>query len=153
MLGSVLSRPSVHIGAATDLRFRAGTVAAFRAGRNDRGMQQTVVVIDDNEPFRTWACDLLAREGYAVVGDAGAGADGLRLAESLRPDVLVLDVQLPDMSGFEVLRRLSDDAPAVVLISARDREDFGAAVLHSGARAFIGKSELSGRSLRAVLGD
>jgi DNA-binding NarL/FixJ family response regulator len=116
-------------------------------------MTTTVVVVDDNEPFRSWACDLLAREGYAVVGDAGAGADGVRLIEALRPDVLVLDVQLPDMSGFEVLRRLSEgDAPtAVVLISARDRDDYGAAVGQSGARAFIGKSELSGPSLRAVL--
>jgi DNA-binding NarL/FixJ family response regulator len=116
-------------------------------------MTRTVVVIDDNEPFRSWACDLLAREGYAVIGHAGAGADALRLAEALRPDVLVLDVQLPDMSGFEVLRRLPGGAGAteVVLISARDRDDYGSAVLHSGARAFIGKSELSGRALRAVL--
>ena len=116
-------------------------------------MSRTVVIVDDNERFRTWACDLLAREGYAVIGDAGAGEDGLRLIDALRPDVLVLDVQLPDMSGFEVARRLSRGAatPAVVLISARDRDDFGTAVLHSGAQAFIGKSDLSGTSLRAVL--
>lgn len=116
-------------------------------------MTRTVVVVDDNERFRTWACDLLAREGYAVIGDAGAGEDGLRLIDALRPDVLVLDVQLPDISGFEVARRLAQRtfAPDIVLISARDREDFGAAVLHCGARAFIGKSELSGGALRAAL--
>ena len=94
MPGSLLADGLVHIGAFTDLRLRAGTVATARTRRNDRGMSRTVVVVDDNERFRSWACDLLAREGY-VAFVADMYGEGLRpkdfgeaaaLANPLRED-------------------------------------------------------------------
>jgi DNA-binding NarL/FixJ family response regulator len=88
-----------------------------------------------------------------VVGEAGDGAAALDAARALRPDVVLLDVQLPGLDGFEVAARLvaAGRSPAVVLVSSRDGEDFGGLVERSGARAFIAKHELSGAALDAAL--
>jgi DNA-binding NarL/FixJ family response regulator len=116
-------------------------------------MAGTVLIVDDNADFRTFAGRLLRRQGFDVVGEAGDGQSGLDAARRLRPDVLLLDVQLPGIDGFEVARRLRDDARVtqVVLISARDRRDYGTAVVDCGARAFISKGEVSGPALEAAL--
>jgi two-component system response regulator EvgA len=116
-------------------------------------MAGTVLIVDDNAGFRSHAGALLRRQGYDVVGEAGDGASGLAAARRLRPDVLLLDVQLPDIDGFEITRRLRKDAGVtqVVLISARDRRDYGAAVDECGARAFISKGEVSGPALETAL--
>ena len=88
-----------------------------------------------------------------MVGEAENGLDGLDAARALRPDVVLLDVQLPDIDGFEVASRLTKDAeaPAVVLISSRDGSDFGHLVRDSGARGFIPKAELSGDAIAALV--
>jgi DNA-binding NarL/FixJ family response regulator len=116
-------------------------------------MAGTVLIVDDNEGFRAFAGALLRRQGFDVVGEAGDGESGLDAARRLRPDVVLLDVQLPGIDGFEVTRRLRDDTGVtqVVLISARDRRDYGAAVVDCGARAFISKGEVSGPALEAAL--
>lgn len=108
--------------------------------------------MDDHAPFRDSARRLLDAEGFAVVGEAEDGADALRLVEELRPEIVLLDVQLPDFDGFEVARRLSelDPRPEVILISSR--EDYRALVGSSEARAFLRKDELSGETLAAALG-
>jgi DNA-binding NarL/FixJ family response regulator len=113
----------------------------------------TVLIVDDNAGFRSFAGALLRRQGFDVVGEAGDGESGLAAVRRLRPDVLLLDVQLPDIDGFEVTRRLrqNDGVTQVVLISARDRRDYGAAVDACGARAFISKGEVSGPALEAAL--
>jgi CheY-like chemotaxis protein len=118
-------------------------------------MATTVLIVDDHPSFRATARSLLEAEGYAVVGEAEDGASALEAADELRPDVVLLDVQLPDLDGFEVSRRLlartNGSAPAVVLTSSRDRADFGGLVAESGARGFVAKAELSGAALAALL--
>jgi len=111
-------------------------------------------VVDDHPSFRSTARLLLESEGFDVVGEASNGNDGLAAALELTPDLVVLDINLPDMDGFDVAARLTayDGAPAVILVSSRDPSDFGPLVERSGARGFIPKSELSGAAIAQVLG-
>jgi DNA-binding NarL/FixJ family response regulator len=113
----------------------------------------TVLIVDDHPSFRAIARALLEAEGYEVVGEAENGVAALRAACELRPDVVLLDVQLPDFDGFEVAARLraNGDGPAIVMTSSRDASDFGPLVANSGARGFIPKSELSGPALGKLL--
>jgi len=108
-----------------------------------------VLVVDDHPSFRRSAAALLAAEGFEVVGEAEDGASALALAAELAPDVVLLDVQLPDIDGFEVAARLRERGgdEAIVLVSSREREAYGPLVEASGARGFVGKADLS----RAVL--
>lgn len=116
-----------------------------------------VLVVDDHDAFRASASRLLAAEGYAVVGEAADGISAVKAARELAPDVVLLDVQLPDIDGFEVARRLLDgdggtgDPPVIVLTSSRDRSDFGQLIEQSGARGFIAKNNLSGEALAELL--
>jgi DNA-binding NarL/FixJ family response regulator len=114
----------------------------------------TVLIVDDHPSFRASARLLLESEGYDVVGEAVDGSAGLLAAAELEPELVLLDVQLPDMDGFEVARRLTrgGDGPAVVLVSSRDGSDFGTLVAESGARGFIAKGDLCGAALTALLG-
>jgi DNA-binding NarL/FixJ family response regulator len=117
-------------------------------------MRPTVVIVDDHASFRQAAVELLESEGFAVVGTACDGIAGLEAVETLRPQVVVLDIHLPDLDGFDVADRLARRAtpPAVVLISSRDRSSFGERLVAASARGFIEKRELSGARLRAILG-
>lgn len=96
---------------------------------------------------------LLEFEGYVVVGEAPDGAAAVRQAADLRPDIVLLDVNLPDVDGFEVAARLIalDAPPAVVLVSSRDASEYGSLVDSSGARGFIAKADLSGAAIEEVL--
>jgi DNA-binding NarL/FixJ family response regulator len=114
-------------------------------------MSETVVIVDDNDAFRAQARVLLTYDGYDVIGEAGNGAAGLDAVRRLRPNVALLDAQLPDVDGFSVAHDVRDDVIAVVIISTRDATDYGSAVTTCGARGFIAKSELCGDALRAVL--
>ena len=116
-------------------------------------MAHTVLIVDDHPSFRASARALLEAEGFRVVGEAEDGATGLSRVRELRPEVVVLDVQLPDIDGFDVAGRLTGNgaAPTVILVSSRDRDDLGLQVARSGARGFIPKSELSGKSITELL--
>ena len=120
---------------------------------NDRRMATTVLIVDDHATFRASARSLLESEGFEVVGEAGDGGTAIEQTTSLSPDVILLDVQLPDTDGFAVASLLTDrqGAPAVILTSSRDGGDFGPMVEASGARGFVAKADLSGASLRALL--
>ena len=113
----------------------------------------TVLIVDDHPAFRSQARALLESEGFAVVGEAGDGAAALAAVEKLRPDVVLLDVQLPDLDGFEVAERLSSlpDAPAVVLVSTRAAAAYGDRLVTTPARGFIPKLSLSGAALAALV--
>lgn len=113
----------------------------------------TVLIVDDHPTFRATARLILEAEGYDVVGEAPDGTTALSEAWRLHPDLVLLDVNLPDTDGFQVARRLTAEhgAPAVVLISSRDSSDFGPLVAGSGARGFISKGDLSGPALAALL--
>jgi len=116
-------------------------------------MAQTVLVVDDHPSFRTTARRLLQAEGFEVLGEAENGAEALRKTGELHPDVVLLDVQLPDLNGFEVATVIcrNGSATAVVLVSSRDADDYGELIHDCGARGFIPKAELSGASIRALL--
>ena len=116
-------------------------------------MATTVLIVDDHPGFRASARMLLEAEGFDVVGEAGDGRSGLDASADLQPDVVLLDIQLPDMDGFAVATRLNINgtAPAVVLISSRAREDLREQVEASPVRGFIPKSELSGAALEALI--
>jgi DNA-binding NarL/FixJ family response regulator len=116
-------------------------------------MATTVLIVDDHAGFRATARLLLESEGYEVVGEAKDGASAIECARALAPELILLDVQLPDVDGFDVAARLTanGDAADIVLVSSRDSSDFGPLVVRSGARGFIPKGELSGSSLAAVL--
>ena len=96
---------------------------------------------------------LLESEGFEVVGEAADGASALEAARELHPDVILLDVQLPDIDGFEVAAQLTKNgnSPAIVMTSSRDACDFGSLVANSGARGFIPKAELSAEAVSALL--
>jgi DNA-binding NarL/FixJ family response regulator len=112
----------------------------------------TVFIVDDHPSFRGMARALLESEGFDVVGEAEDGASAIECVKTLRPDVVLLDVHLPDIDGFEVATVLTKNgAPAVVMTSSHDVHDFGRLVEKSGAKGFIPKAELSGAALTAVI--
>jgi DNA-binding NarL/FixJ family response regulator len=121
---------------------------------DDDAMRPTLLLVDDHPGFRSLARRLLEAGGFDVIGEAATGQAAVASARELRPDVVLLDIQLPDIDGFEVTARLADGgaAPVVVLTSTRDRADYGERVERCGARGFIPKAELSGVALRAFLG-
>lgn len=114
-------------------------------------MATTVLIVDDHPSFRATARMLLEAEGYHVVGEAPDGTTALDAAGRLAPQVVLLDVNLPDLDGFEVCERLRGGSADVVLVSSRDASDYGASIADSGARGFIAKGELSGEALTEVL--
>ena len=112
----------------------------------------TILIVDDHAGFRVQARALLEADGFVVVGEAADGATGLAAARSLQPDLVLLDVGLPDVEGFEVARVLAadDTPPFVVLTSTREASEFGPRLAKSGVLGFILKDELSGAAIRAL---
>jgi DNA-binding NarL/FixJ family response regulator len=127
-------------------------VAASRATISS--VAATVLIVDDHAGFRSFARALLEAEGYDVVGEATDGASALAAARALAPELVLLDVALPDMDGFAVCDALLEDGagPAVVLTSSRDVSSYRRRLERSRARGFIPKSELSGAALAALVG-
>jgi DNA-binding NarL/FixJ family response regulator len=113
-------------------------------------MPPTLLIVDDHAAFRSTARALLECDGWNVVGEAGDGTSGLTAARDLKPDVVLLDVRLPDTSGIEVSRMMTagSQGPAVVLTST---DDYAYAVARCGAVAFVPKADLSAQSLHAAL--
>ena len=123
-------------------------------------MSTSVLIVDDHPSFRAGARRMLEASGYSVVGEAADGEAALDAVRDLGPDLVLLDVQLPGIDGFEVAARLehaarignAGAAPTIVLTSSRDRADFGDALAESPARGFIAKGELSGATLAELTG-
>jgi DNA-binding NarL/FixJ family response regulator len=120
---------------------------------DDAAVARTVLIVDDHPSFRATARALLEADGFSVVGEAADGSEALAKARELRPDVVLLDVQLPDLDGFEVASRLglNGNAPAIVLVSSRDASDYGELIAQCGARGFVPKADLSGAAVRTLL--
>jgi DNA-binding NarL/FixJ family response regulator len=112
-----------------------------------------VLIVDDHAAFRASARALLQAEGFDVVGEAADGASALRAVTRLRPEIVLLDIQLPDLDGLVVAGQLAavPNAPAIVLISSRDAATYGPRVQTTPARGFIPKSALSGEALAALV--
>jgi DNA-binding NarL/FixJ family response regulator len=118
-------------------------------------MGRRVLVVDDHPSFRRMATRLLEAGGFDVVGEAEDGHAALLEAHRLRPDVVLLDVLLPDMSGFAVAEALADDPglAAVVLVSSRSASELAAGLERSPAQGFIPKRELTAAALCALVED
>jgi DNA-binding NarL/FixJ family response regulator len=115
-------------------------------------MAARAIVVDDHAAFRASARRLLELTGYEVVAEAGDGASGLALVRDLEPELVLLDVALPDMSGFDVADALAESPSSVVLVSSRDPADLGRRARRSGALGFISKDRLSEETLRELVG-
>jgi DNA-binding NarL/FixJ family response regulator len=123
-------------------------------GTNQNSLRPTrVLIVDDHAPFRSIARQVLTADGFVIVGEAADGAEAIRACGELCPDLVLLDIQLPDIDGFAVAAVLTArvDPPAVVFVSSRSRTDYGSGIEDGRARGFIAKAELSGDAVRRLL--
>ena len=113
---------------------------------------RTILVVDDHPTFRATARALLEAEGFVVVGEAADGESALTEIGRLSPEVVLLDVQLPDIDGFEVAARAAglDAVPQIVLTSSREASEYGPRLVASRTLGFIAKDELSGSAIRTL---
>jgi DNA-binding NarL/FixJ family response regulator len=116
------------------------------------GAMDTILIVDDHAPFRVMARMLLEADGFTVVGEADSGESGIEAARTLKPHLVLLDIGLPDVEGFDVARLLAAEGPPpfVVLTSSRDASSYGPRLDGSRALGFIPKDELSGATIRAL---
>jgi len=116
-------------------------------------MPDRVLIVDDHIGFRRLARLLVEQIGRVVIGEASTGAEALSTARRLKPDLVLLDIQLPDLDGLTVAASLTSEAepPAVVLVSSHDATDYGPRLEGCGALGFIAKADLSAESLTALL--
>jgi DNA-binding NarL/FixJ family response regulator len=114
----------------------------------------SVLIVDDHDTFRALARAMLEASGYTVAGEAADGASALRAAAAIDPDIVLLDIQLPDIDGFAVAAQLAElpRPPAVVLISTRDEDAYRERLSEAPALGFVNKSDFSGRALLALVG-
>lgn len=111
----------------------------------------TVLIVDDYQPFRDSARGLLESGDFDVIGEAEDGHEAVRLTGELRPDVVLLDVHMPDLDGFEVARRLAELEPPPTVVLTSSRDDYAPLVAASAAHAFVRKDALSAETLAAAL--
>jgi len=116
-------------------------------------MAPSVMIVDDHADFRASVRALLERQGFDVVADVEDGESALDAAERLQPDLVLLDIQLPGMDGFEVAERLAlaTQPPRVVLVSSRRRSAYEMRLPDAPVVGFLGKHELSGSTLATLL--
>lgn len=98
-----------------------------------------VLIVDDHALFRVGLQGLLERRGIEIIGTAADGEEGIRLVQELHPDVVLLDLRMPELGGLSVLRRLADqglDVPVVMLTTSADETDL-AESLRNGARGYL----------------
>jgi DNA-binding NarL/FixJ family response regulator len=117
-------------------------------------MPKTVLIVDDHDEFRGRARELIEAAGYRVIGEAADAATAVTETKRLHPDVVLLDVQLPDADGFAVAGELddTDGGPCIVLISSREAIDYGSRIAASGVSGFIHKPELSRARFAEIAG-
>ena len=130
------------------------TIARDGRGHQDVPVTRTVLIVDDNAPYRASARRLLEAEGFSVVGEAGDGPEAIEEVARLRPSIVLLDIQLPGPDGFSVASQLASlvDPPAVVLISSRPADAFGPRLAAAPVRGFLTKADLTGPALSDLVG-
>lgn len=120
-----------------------------------RGAQHvtTLLIVDDHQEFRREARALLEAEGLSVVGEAADGRSALDETAALEPDVVLLDIGLPDLDGFEIASRLArrEPAPGIVLISSRDARTYAGRIATSPVAGFLRKDDLSAAAIEALV--
>ena len=108
--------------------------------------------MDDHAGFRRAAREALTAEGYDVVGEAATGAEAFGAVVRLRPEIVLLDVQLPDLSGFQVAEHLVHPGRHIVLISSRPASEYRQRLASTSAAGFISKEDLTRAAIERVLG-
>ena len=113
---------------------------------------QGVLLVDDHAEFRAFARGLITSAGYRVIAEAADGSAALRAAALHHPEIVVLDIRLPDMSGLDVARRMNagPNPPVVILISSGDRREYERVAREAGALGFIPKADLTAAALRVL---
>jgi DNA-binding NarL/FixJ family response regulator len=149
-VGAFLSSSSGFSLSSPKIRETQESLAGWRCDHSH--MRRRILVVDDHPSFRRFATKLLQAGGFEVVGEAEDGASALAAARLLQPELVLLDVLLPDMSGLAVAEALSGDShhPKVVLVSSRSASELGPALEESPAAGFLTKSELSADALAAI---
>jgi two-component system, NarL family, invasion response regulator UvrY len=112
-----------------------------------------VLTVDDHAPFLEVAHELmLATPGFESAGEASTAEEGLAAVDAQRPDLVLVDIHMPDMSGIEMTRRIkqSGNGPTVVLITAQDLAQLPAAAHSCGAADVISKQQLGPATLRRL---
>jgi len=114
-------------------------------------MARTAVIVDDHAGFRAQAARLLTAAGYDVLASCADGRTAVETIVGLTPDLVLLDVQLPDIDGFAVLALVGAAGPSVVLVSTREAADYGGRIARSGAAGFLSKADLSAPALARLV--
>ncbi|WP_037253098.1 response regulator [Kibdelosporangium aridum] len=112
-----------------------------------------VLIVDDNAAFRSVARTVLEAGGYRVTAEVGTGAAAIQAAAQIKPDLVLLDIGLPDQDGFATCRELHAAQPdlVVILCSIRDEDEYGDAIALSSAAGFVAKAQLSADELRRIV--
>ena len=120
-----------------------------------RSVPRRCLIVDDSVDFIRVSRGILEGDKLTVVGVATTAADGIQRARELNPDVVLVDIDLGEDSGLDLVRRLADGnehAPAAILISTHPEEDFSDLIAESPAVGFVSKSDLSPAAIAAILG-
>jgi DNA-binding NarL/FixJ family response regulator len=145
-LASLPSPPVVETLPPTQVKGRASPVVAYRLSEQERpreaGAAVRVLVVDDQTPFREAAKLVVdATEGFQVVGEAESGEAAVELVESLEPDLVLMDINLPAMDGMEATRRILEASPQTTVIALSTEAGLATRAVASGAVTFVSKSE------------
>ncbi len=119
-------------------------------------LRHSVLLVDDQETFRDIARDQLATDdSFLIIGEAADGTGAIEMTEKLHPSVIVMDIQMPDMSGIEAARKILSEDPSVriVLTSMGDDMEYGPLAREIGACGFIPKRELSPVTVHKLIDD
>jgi pilus assembly protein CpaE len=113
----------------------------------------SVIIVDDQAPFRLAAKAVLRRmEGFELVGQAENGVQAIALAHELQPDLVLMDINMPEMGGIEATRMIMAERPetVVILCSTYGVSDLPPEAATSGARAYVHKEQLEAKTLRRL---
>ena len=141
--------PPIFLLAAMRRPLSAATLRAWDPGPEAKALR--TLIVDDNGQFLEAARDLLEREGITVAGVASTSEEASELAQQLRPDVILVDIDLGAESGFDLASQLAGSDAQVVLISAYAEAEFADLIAASPAVGFVSKSALSARALSELL--
>ena len=116
-------------------------------------MVNRLLIVDDHAGFRTFVATLLGGDEFTVAGVAEDGESALTAIDDLVPDLVLLDIQLPGLDGFQVAERIAtkEPHPLVVLTSTRDAADFGVRLTNAPVLGFVPKHEMSVAAIKALL--
>ena len=117
------------------------------------GKRKTVLIVDDHPLFREGLKSLLARHsGFEVIGEAGNGSEGLKKAKKLRPDLVIMDISLPDQSGIEVTSKIRSLLPEtrVIVLSMHTKIDYIAEAFRQGATGYVVKESATEKLMECL---